>query len=281
MENPVWAYKSLSPTAYVITPFKAKAPFSYTYVSGSTNNSLDVNISYARAYNPITGLRIENKEQDLYDSVLQTFYSSVPYAFYGIKSASYHPTQSTYVVSITQDVFGEQIVPRTFNLSLGASTLYDDGDGELFISQSGVGYNVGRIFYDKGVAILKPTSSVSGVLSKDGIYIANGTTVNVNFSSSVTLYEHSIKIKVEPAEYNFSFYNPTVDRTVYTGSAETPIQMMISRSKDPTNNQLLAPYITAIGLYNSNNELLAIGKVSNPIQRTFDSSQTFILKFDS
>jgi hypothetical protein len=44
---------------------------------------------------------------------------------------------------------------------------------------------------------------------------------------------------------------------------------------------LMRPYITTLGLYNSNNELLAVAKVSNPIQRTNDIAQTFVIKFDT
>jgi hypothetical protein len=186
------------------------------------------------------------------------------------------------VVSITQDIFGETVVPGTFAVTIGANKLFDTKTGDLYTSQSGIGYIVGRIFYDKGVAIIKPTSSiVGGIINKDGMYIDNGTNVKVDFTSSVKIYEHAIKVKIDPAEFNVSPYNPSVEKVVYTGSLETPFQMMTSRSRDPRNTKLLAPYVTTIGLYNPDNELLAVAKVSNPIQRTFDSAQTFILKFDT
>jgi hypothetical protein len=46
-------------------------------------------------------------------------------------------------------------------------------------------------------------------------------------------------------------------------------------------SQSLYPYITTIGLYNPDNELVAVAKVSNPIQRTDYSVQTFVVKFDT
>jgi hypothetical protein len=41
------------------------------------------------------------------------------------------------------------------------------------------------------------------------------------------------------------------------------------------------PYVTTIGLYNDQYELLAVAKVSEPIQRTFDVTQTFTVRFDT
>jgi hypothetical protein len=42
----------------------------------------------------------------------------------------------------------------------------------------------------------------------------------------------------------------------------------------------MKPYVTTIGLYNENNELLLVAKPSVPVQRTSDVTQTFIIKFD-
>jgi hypothetical protein len=46
------------------------------------------------------------------------------------------------------------------------------------------------------------------------------------------------------------------------------------------NSKQLFPYVTTIGFYNSNNELVAVAKPSVPVQRTSDMPQTFIVKFD-
>jgi len=46
-------------------------------------------------------------------------------------------------------------------------------------------------------------------------------------------------------------------------------------------SQSLYPYVTSIGLYNQDHELVAVAKLSNPIQRTDYSTQTFVVKFDT
>lgn len=283
MTNPVTAFKSLAPNEYTITPFPAYASFQYTYTSGSTNNSDDVNILRAVEYTSTPAARITpNVEHDLFNSVIQSFYSPLVYSSYGIQSSSYKPTGSTFIVSVTQNVFGEEIVPGSFSISVGTSSSYDDQHGNLIVSQSGTGSILGRIFYDKGIVVIKPTSSISGGgLTKDGICIVSGTNVTVNFTSSMMLYEHSVKVRLNPTDFNFSLYNPTVQKTFYTGSTSTPLTSMISRSLYPQDTTYLAPYVSSIGLYNAQNELIAIAKVSNPIQRTFDSTQTFVIKFDT
>lgn len=274
MTNPVTAFKSLAPNEYTITPFPAYSPHLYTYVSGSTSNSGDVTINLGRKYSTASGLRVENDEQELFDSVIQTFYSELPANQYGLTTASYSPTGSVYVISVTQDIFGEQITPGTMRVSIGTSSSYDDGRGNMYISSSGTGSIIGSIFYEKGIALLKPTSSIAGGgLTSNGIYITSGTNVQVQFTSSVQLFEHSIKVKINPAEFNYSLYNPTTNKIMYTGSASLPRDLMASQS--------LLPYVTTIGLYNAANEMVAVAKLSNPIQRSADSIQTFIVRFDT
>lgn len=274
MTSRVTAFKSLAPNEYKITPFRAYASHNYTYVSGSTNNSVDVQISFAKKYVTGSGLRTENAEQELYSSILQTFFSPVPYASYGIRQSSYHPTGSMYVISITQDIFGEEIKPGTLSVRIGTSMSYDDGNCNLIASSSGVGGIIGQVFYDKGIVILKPTSSIAGGgITNNGVSILNGTSVQVQFTSSIKLQEHNIRVKLEPTDFLYSTYNPSVTRPMITGSSPVAIQMMASQS--------LYPYITTIGLYNETNELMAVAKVSNPIQRTDYSVQTFIVKFDT
>lgn len=274
MASTITAYKSIAPNEYTITPFRAYASHTYSYVSGSNSNSDDVDILFARKYITSSGLRIANVEQDLFDSVVQTFYSPIPYGQYGINTASYHPTGSTYVVSVAQQVFGEEIKPGTVTVKVGTSSSFDDYHGKLYISQSGIGYIVGQVFYDKGVILLQPSASISGTkLTKDGFSLISSSTVQVQFTSSVKLFEHSIRAKIYPPEFNFSVYNPTTSKLMYTGSASLPRDLMASQS--------LLPYITTIGLFNDQTELLAVAKLSNPIQRSSDMIQTFVIKFDT
>jgi hypothetical protein len=266
-------FKSISPEAYTITPFPAYYKYTYTYISGSTSNSPDIQVFYGQKFSTSSGLRVENITYDIFDSVMQNFYSAIPYTAYGTKTTSYIPSQSVYVISITQDLFGEKIVPGTFNIKVGTSQSYDDAKGNIIVSSSGTGSIVGRIFYDKGVALLKPTSSIAGGgLTNGGLYIASGSSMQTQFTSSVKMYENMFKVKLDPTDFLYTLSNPTVTSEL-SASTKTPLELQVSGS--------LLPYVTTIGFYNEKNELLLVAKPSVPIQRTSDSVQTFIVKFDT
>ena len=42
-----------------------------------------------------------------------------------------------------------------------------------------------------------------------------------------------------------------------------------------------ATYVTTIGLYNDNNELMAIGKTAKPIKNDKEMSLSFVVRFDT
>lgn len=264
-------FKSLSPTDYSITPFPAYYKYTYTYTSGSTSNSEDIQVSYGEKFLTSSGTRSPNAKYELFDSVMQSFYSDIPYAAYGIISgSSYIPSASVYVIGIVQSVFGEKVLPGSFSITLGNSKSYDDGKGNLIVSSSGTGSIVGHMFYDKGIAVFKPTSSLSECLTPNGLYIVSGSTIDLSFSSSVTFYENAFKVKLSPAEF-LGTTNPSA-KSIITGSTHTGIELMVSKS--------LYPYVTTLGFYNDKNELLLVAKPSVPIQRTSDVTQTFIVRYD-
>lgn len=264
-------FKSLTPSDINKITYPGYYDYSYLYVSGSTTNS-DVRILHGKKYTTASGLRVEDNEQELFDSVVQMFYSPIAYAQSGTTATSYIPSGSVYVISVTQDLFGEKIVPKTFSINVGTSSSFDDGYGNLVISSSGTGYIIGRIFYDKGIALYKPTASIAGGgLNSTGLYVTNGTNVIVNFTSSMTVRETTLTAVLNPTDFLYSFNNPTVTSDI-TGSDSRPIDLMWSGS--------LKPYVTTIGFYNENNELLLVAKPSVAIQRTADSIQTFIVKYD-
>ena len=41
------------------------------------------------------------------------------------------------------------------------------------------------------------------------------------------------------------------------------------------------PYVTTIGLYNENNELLVVGKLASPIRMSNETDTTFVVRWDT
>jgi hypothetical protein len=265
-------FKSLAPSDYTVTPFPAYYEYTYNYTSGSTNNSPDVQLLYGSKYPFSLSNRDINPQYELYDSIVQIFYSSSAQSTYGIQQSSYVPNGTVYVVSVTQDLYGNTIVPGTFKLTVNSTSSIDDSKGNIIVSSSGVAENVGFVFYDKGIAVIKPRSDTVTSITNAGLYVGDGGTVQIQFTSTLMVYEHAIRLKIEPSEFLISANNPSTQTVI--SQSKRAVDLMYEK------NQLL-PYITTLGLYNENNELLAVAKVSNPIQRTVDMPQTFIIKFDT
>lgn len=118
---------------------------------------------------------------------------------------------------------------------------------------------VGNVFYNHGMMVLSsPITPFIDVESVD----ARGTH---------TIWETEISCTVSPSEFNMTMnrttteYDPNYNQFVYrpfvTGSG-------------------FRPFVTMVGLYNDDLQLLAVGKLSQPIQLPTNTDTTFIVRFD-
>jgi len=294
-------YKTINPgTDYTINPFKSYANQQYVIVSGSLTNPEEVTLNRAEQYpsnwsalgdvGPINSPS-QIPSYTLFASIQHLYYSShsldrIPYSTTDLTSVTeFYPSQSVFVLNVAQYAYGEQILPESFRIDIDGSTfdIVDrktsvDGLGVLYASSSA---NVlGNIFYKEGVVVLKEdtTSVVSGVSPTLGARIQDATTVTVTFQSQMTIYQHRIVCRVAGNELNRSVINPS-SRLTYAMSGSVPnaggsVQNLFKSGS-------LVPYQTSIGLYNAQNDLVAIAKLSTPIKRTKVTDQVFIIQFDS
>lgn len=198
------------------------------------------------------------------------------------------------VVSIPSKLFGENIVPSTFDLTYTSSgdlgfNIVDDGEGNLVINSltgsagygSGtygtlvygaeggdVGDVVGQIFYSHGIAVFT-TSSMAALGAEMSSSLSNLDKLSVNFSSSIRIYENQYKCVINENEFQFSL-NPTL----LSGSLDDVYYSYVTGST-------FTPYITTVGLYNENNELLVVGKLSSAIPIAQQTDTTIIVNFDT
>jgi hypothetical protein len=180
----------------------------------------------------------------------------------------YFPTGSgeiVGVISIPSNLFGEYIKPGTFTLSNGVNTLRDDGEGNLLSGS----LKVGDIIYEHGMAILT-SDGIPGqdgygfVTYEGGIYglgdksyiqgFINSANITCSFNSTLTLYETQYKCTIRENEFNFS-QNPTL----ISGSSNSGVIY------DFATGSYFDPFVTTIGLYNNNHELLAVAKLAQPL----------------
>jgi hypothetical protein len=157
---------------------------------------------------------------------------------------------------------------------------------------------VGNVFYDYGIAVIKHnTSSIASYIGQDGLHIIGGSDVLVDYQSDVEITRHQISVKLKPTDFNFPLFNKSIERT-YTPNAEFTQSFneftasMAEQNIQPITGStwsivkliqanVIKPYVTTIGLYTNTYELVAVAKLSRPIQRTFDIPQIFIVRFDT
>jgi len=162
----------------------------------------------------------------------------------------------------------------------------NDADG-AFIGGVDAG-SVGLIYYQAGVAVLNPsvfpsaaqimnnaTSSASDVLKKATIdNFADGIrrrVQNISFNNTTELNSTIYFCRANNAEFNYSS-NPTY----LTGSK-------IRVKTNPGTNEILnlpRSYVTTVGLYSADNELLAVAKLSEPLRKDPTNELTLRVRLD-
>jgi hypothetical protein len=169
--------------------------------------------------------------------------------------------------------------------------------GGGFVSGQGDGGNVGLLFYQAGVAVL--SSSVflgpqgGGVISDENALMFGADSAEPNSSFSGSLTGSTIQASCDAIRhrlYDLSYNNTTelnstihfcrVNNNDYNYSANPTY---LSASKIVVkNNTLDAPvsYITAVGLYSADNELLATAKLSEPLKKDPTNEMTIRVRLD-
>lgn len=194
-------------------------------------------------------------------------------------------SQSCYVVNVGQQIFGERIKPGTFVLqepsNNTSASIIDDKFGRLYVSGAdGVANLVGNLFYSCGVGIVQRVTSLPGteIIGTSGMIFDSGSTLQAAFSASQTIFEYQLVATIRPDEFNFST-NPSATgegrwegRGYASGSTIKITDLFLSGT--------LAPYISTVGFFNNDNQLLAVAKLPRAIQRTQKTQQTFIVRFD-
>jgi hypothetical protein len=196
----------------------------------------------------------------------------------------YFPTGSGSqigVLSVPSRLYGNYILPNSFKWSCPSGSVYDDGEGNLIFDLTGK--ICGQIFYPHGLAIITsdsaPQQDTYGTATygaslyglSDAIVVENFVTssnVTCSFSSSLTIYESQYKCTISENEFNF-----TLNPTVISGSTDGTVYNFITSS-------YFAPYVTTVGLYDEYQNLLAIGKLSQPLPTSATTDTTILINID-
>jgi len=143
-------------------------------------------------------------------------------------------------------------------------------EGSGSISANG---NVGNIIYEHGMAIF----TNQGLPIRDLTLNAN---VTCSFKSAFTIYETQYKCTARESEFNFSL-NPSISSgsTAYSssiGTFYTPSEFLY----DYATGSYFSPYISTIGMYDDDQNLLAVAKLAQPIQSSPTTDTTILVNLD-
>lgn len=127
-------------------------------------------------------------------------------------------------------------------------------------------------FYGIGNMQVDNSDTVPNNFTVGGIANTNNTWLSdIKFQGSHLIYENEYKCTIDEFEYNNTL-NPTA-RKLRSSEDEN--------MADFTTGSLFKPYITTIGLYNENNELLVVGKLGQPIRTSNETDTTFVVRWDT
>jgi hypothetical protein len=313
-------FKPFITSDVVVSPFKVNKSFTFEgtanltgsgidlYLGENTNPSLWVSGSTSTGYiYPQDKFLVYRSIRELYyynylldddgspvttasfnpDGTITTTTAYTPNAYNYLCSTlpanRYFPTSSGEiigVISIPSNIFGEYIKPGTFTLSNGTYTLRDDGEGNLISGSS----KVGDLIYEHGMAILTsdgiPNQDGYGFVTYEGgVYgvgdesfiqgFINSANVTCSFESTITIYESQYRCNVRENEFNFS-QNPTL----ISGSTNSGVIYSYA------TGSYFNPFVTTVGLYNNNYDLIAVAKLSQPLPLSAVTDMNILVNLD-
>lgn len=202
-------------------------------------------------------------------------------------------------IAIKRDIFKDELKKGTVNIVInssaptqytasdtGAAAAFDQTVGGDFapLKYNGTGSEVGLVYYNTGIIVLHPDTAWGAITTWSG----SKSLVNNQYSGSINNIVDGFRLKTE----RIDFHNQTnIRSTVYfcrAGNKE------FNYSSNPTfidsnkrirvtsgsNNQLSRTYVTTIGLYDADDNLLAIGKLNKPVMKSPENEAIFRLRID-
>tara|TARA_R100001015_G_C4631786_1_gene194609 strand:+ start:96 stop:1145 length:1050 start_codon:yes stop_codon:yes gene_type:complete len=163
----------------------------------------------------------------------------------------------------------------------------DGGDfAELFSNSAGTGDALGVVFYQAGIAVI--TASAFGAITDFAVHPTHGnqTVQQALTGSSITGSIDAFRRRIR----NISLNNSTeINSTIYFcrapankfnySSNPTYVDASKIRVKNQASDNPIS-YVTTVGLYNAQNELLAVAKLSEPLRKSIDNELTIRVRLD-
>jgi len=123
---------------------------------------------------------------------------------------------------------------------------------------------VGNIFYNMGLITITNPYYFNHFKNPN-------ITSSIRYKNTMPLVENEYQVTVDEQEYNYT--NNVTTRCIQNEEGE--------QLADFATGSLWKPYVTTVGLYNEDHELLVVGKLGQPTKMSDETDTTFILRWDS
>jgi len=220
---------------------------------------------------------------------------------------------SVFVISVNRSKYKEKLLPGSFNLQLSGSNgiiqltdnsktlktisyvdagrVYDivsGSDGVPYVGLTTTGFSAasgsyGKFLPDVGTIILNGAALSGSTGGGIGLAINESSTAlsttNLNtfynaikaggsfkLQSEETITSNYVFVRVRNGEFNYST-NPSI----ISGSGELRYDVLVNSPQ---------AYITTVGLYNDNSDLLGVAKLSKPLLKDFTKEALLRIKLD-
>jgi hypothetical protein len=202
-----------------------------------------------------------------------------------------------FVINISRARYKEALVPGSFNLTLGSGSttfrITDDsgttnltrfiGENRYFNIISGSNGNyyttgtpteyLGLFFPDLDIIILNTSSSLSSSISPATsnnnhirLYESIKSGSLFNLQSSETISSRYFFTRIKNGDFNY-----TTNPSIIDDNGNILFSTLINNPQT---------FITTVGMYNDNNELLAVAKLSKPLIKDFTKEALVRIKLD-
>ena len=317
---PLWSNNVINLTAFYTSSTQVSSTsgdyYYNVYQTASTNSSAAIQFSLAYADKKGSGSLYYNTSVPG-KSPSSTIYGQYRNLVLGDEEQDFtfggETAEHFYVIAIDRARYKEKLLPGTLTLHLSSSmgkihltdnskvvatTTYTDSGrvfeivsgsgGTLHTGFSADGYSVsgsyGKFLPDVGIILLngkaldlpkRPGGGISlgsnraknqSGLNMNRLFLALSKGKFFRLNSEETISSNFIFVRARNSEFNYST-NPSL----LSGSGEIRHNVMINTPQS---------YITAVGLYNDNNDLLAVAKLSRPLLKDFTKESLVRIKLD-
>ena len=160
---------------------------------------------------------------------------------------------------------------RIYSTHLSANNISSLTNNHVISGSAYQTRNVGYVYYQKGlIVVTDPRPKYQNCFLGNGDFDYTDKGYEFTYKSTKKIEQQSILCEIGRNEFNVSQNNSLRVGGMENGSDLLPF----------VTGSDFRPYITSIGLYNDNGELLAIGKLGSPLKKRQDVDVTVDVRLD-